>query len=84
MKVKLGQQIKFKVSHKIPLAKGGTALVKVGDIATVVKKIDNKTAEIIYSTGEAKGLSYKIHVEVDDTLDADLIAKKILSKMSKF
>lgn len=81
MKVKLGQQIRFKKDHTIHLAKGGTALVKAGDSATVVKKVDDETAEIVYSSGQAKGFSQNIHLKVDDTLDTDLILKKLLSDL---
>jgi hypothetical protein len=82
MKVKLGQQIQFKKEHKIQLAKGGTALVKVGDSARVMRKIDEETAEIVYLTGEAKGLSHKIPLEVDDNLDTDSIVKKIMNELN--
>lgn len=83
MKVKLGQQIQFKKDHQIQLAKGGTALVKAGDAARVVRKIDESTGEIVYLTGQAKGLSHKIPLEVDDTLDTDSILKKIMSELDK-
>lgn len=78
MKVKLGQQIEFKKSHYISLAKGGKAKIKVGDKAQVLRKINETTAEILYLTGEAKGLSQNIKLEVDDTLNTDSIVQKIL------
>ena len=82
MAVKLGQQIQFRNSHTIEVAKGGTVLVKPGDTARVVKKIDEKTAEIVYLTGEAKNLSNRIPLEVDDTLDTDAIVKKIMDELN--
>ncbi|MDD3223611.1 MAG: hypothetical protein PHX70_02710 [Clostridium sp.] len=56
-------------------------MIKAGDTATVLKKVDQETAEIVYSSGQAKGFSQNIHLKVDDTLDADLISKKILSNL---
>ena len=82
MKVKLGQQIQFKNNHEVEIAKGGTALVRSGDTARVVKKIDEETGEIIYLTGEAKGLSNRIPLEVDTTLDTDSIVKKIMDELN--
>ena len=79
MEVKIGQQIKFTKSHKVPTAKGKTLVVKAGDVARVIKKVDDTTGEIVYLTGEAKGYSHKVPLKVDDSLDADAIAKKILS-----
>lgn len=81
MKVKIGQEIKFKKNYSISLAKGGTALVKAGDTARVLKKVDDETAEIVYLTGEAKGYSQQILLEVDDTLDTDAILKKLLKEL---
>lgn len=83
MKVKLGQQIKFQKDHTVQVAKGSSVTVKAGDKARVVKKVDEKTAEIVYLTGEAKGLSQNIMLEVDDSLDVDSIAKKIMDELSK-
>jgi phosphoribosyl-ATP pyrophosphohydrolase len=83
MKVKIGQEIKFKQNHSISLAKSGTALVKAGDIARVLRKVDDETAEIIYLTGEAKGYSQRILLEVDDTLDKDAIVKKLLEQLDE-
>ena len=82
MKVKLGQEIQFRTSHKVEISKGGIALVKPGDRARVVKKIDEKTAEIVYLTGEAKDLSNRIPLEVDDTIDTDSMVKKIMYKLN--
>lgn len=83
MKVKLGQSIEFKESRTISLAKGGSVQVKPGDKARVVKKVDEKTAEIVYITGEAKGYGQKIALEVDDTIDTDSMVKKIMSQLNK-
>jgi hypothetical protein len=83
LKVKLGQQIKLNNAHTISLAKGGTAEVKPGDIATVVKKIDEETGEIVYITGEAKGLNEKISIEIDDDIDTDSLVKKIINELNK-
>ena len=83
MKVKLGQQIQFKKAHQIQLAEGGTATVKAGDSAMVVRKIDDTLGEIVYMTGAAKGLSHKIPLEVDDTLDTDSILKKIMNELGE-
>ena len=83
MKAKLGEQIRFNKPHTIPLAKGGTAKIVPGDIARVMKKVDENTAEIMYLTGEAKGLSQKILLQVDANIDADSIVKKIMSDLNK-
>lgn len=83
MKVKLGQEIKFKADHSISLAKGGTALVKKGDVARVIKKVNDSTAEIVYLTGEAKGYSQQILAEVDATIDKDAILKKLLKELEE-
>lgn len=83
MKVKLGQDIKFRKDHKIKLASGGTALVKAGDTAKVIKKIDDTTAQIMYLTGAAKGKYQNIQIEVDDSFDADEMAKNILKLMNE-
>jgi len=79
MKVKIGQQIKFTKNHQVPTSKGKTLLVKAGDVARVLKKVDETTGEIVYLTGEAKGFSHKVPLQVDDSLDVDAIAKKILN-----
>lgn len=83
MKFKLGQQIVFKKDHVILAANKGSIVVKKGDKATVVKKIDEHSGEIIYSSGAAKGLSRVVPMEVDTTLDEDAIVKKILSDLSE-
>jgi hypothetical protein len=82
MKAKLGQDIKFKHDHKIKLASGGTVLVKAGDTAKVIKKIDDSNAQIMYLTGAAKGKYQNIQLQVEDALNADEMAKKILGMMN--
>ena len=86
MKVRLGQNIKFNCTRIIELEKGGTAQIKPGDIAKVVKKVDEKTGEIVYLTGEAKGLAHRISLEVDDVISAeetDEILKKVMDELNK-
>lgn len=83
MKVKIGQVIKFQKDHYIALEKGGKALVKKGDTARVLKKIDETTGEIVYLTGEARDKCQYVKLEVDDNLDADAIAKQILREMGE-
>lgn len=83
MKVKLGQTIEFKASRTVSLAKGGSVQVKPGDKARVVKKVDDKTAEIVYLTGEAKGYGHNIALEVDDTLDTNSMVEKIMRELNK-
>lgn len=83
MKAKIGQEIEFKRAHKISLAKGGKANIKPGDKARVVKKIDSETGEIVYLTGEAKGLSQIITIEVDDTINTDDILKKLMNELNR-
>lgn len=78
-KVKLGQMIRFQSDHYISLEKGGKILVKKGDTARVIKKVDEKTGEIMYLTGEAKGKYQNLMLQVEDNLDADAIAKQILN-----
>ncbi|KOF56165.1 MULTISPECIES: hypothetical protein [Clostridium] len=78
-KVKLGQMIRFQSDHYISLEKGGKILVKKGDTARVIKKVDEKTGEIMYLTGEAKGKYQNLMLQVEDDLDADAIAKQILN-----
>lgn len=78
-KVKLGQVIRFQSNHYISLEKGGKVLVKKGDTARVIKRVDEKTGQIMYLTGEAKGKYQNLMLNVEDDLDADAIAKQILN-----
>lgn len=78
-KVKIGQMIKFQSDHYISLEKGGKVLVKKGDTARVLKRVDEKTGQIMYLTGAAKGKYQNLMLEVEDDLDADAIAKQILN-----
>ena len=81
MKAKIGQHITFNKGYTIELAKGGTANVKAGDKAIVVKKIDEKTAEIVYLTGEAKDLCQNVSLEIEDSIDADYMIKQIMREL---
>ncbi|MFD3156411.1 hypothetical protein ACFIJ5_06050 [Haloimpatiens sp. FM7330] len=83
MKLKLGQKIVFKKIHKIKLPNGKYIVVKKGDIAQVIKKVNSTTAEITYLTGEAKNYSENIKAEIDDTFNADLAAQKILNMINE-
>ncbi|OPJ61559.1 hypothetical protein [Clostridium oryzae] len=80
--IKLGQQIRFKQNRKIKTAKGDIIEVKKGDIARVVRKIDEETAEIVYITGAAKGLAQNIAMQVDDNINVEQIAKKIMDEIN--
>ncbi|MCR3761496.1 hypothetical protein [Clostridium felsineum] len=82
MKVSIGQVIEFKTDHYISLGVGGKLLIKKGDRARVVKKIDNITGEVVYLTGEAAGKCQQLMLEVNDDLDADAIAKKIMKELN--
>jgi len=75
---KIGQKIRFNNEFTIDLDNGKKAKIRRGDEATVVKKVDNNSGEIVYNTGEAKGFSQIIAIKVDDTLDVDYITKEIL------
>lgn len=81
MKYKIGQHIEFTAPSKIKLAKGGTAQLVKGDKAMVVRKVDNTTGEIVYITGQAKGLSQIISIEVDDNIDTDALTERILKEL---
>ncbi|PJI08745.1 MULTISPECIES: hypothetical protein [Clostridium] len=81
MKVSIGQVIEFKTDHYINLDLGGKILVKKGDKARVTKKVNNITGEIVYITGSAAGKCQQLMLEVDDNIDADAIAKKILREL---
>ncbi|OFI07423.1 hypothetical protein CLOACE_02510 [Clostridium acetireducens DSM 10703] len=80
---KIGQKIQSQSNCKISLSSNKKVLIKKGDIAQIVRKLDNDTAEIIYLTGEAKGQTQHIKIQVTDSLDVDLIAKKILNEIQK-
>jgi|GEM_PF-2628002 hypothetical protein len=78
-KVKIGQMIRFQSDHYISLEKGGKILVKKGDTARVLKRVDEKTGQIMYLTGEAKGNYQNLMLQVENDLDTDAIAKQILN-----
>lgn len=81
MKLKLGQKIQITSDFNLELQTGGVAKVKKGDIAQIVRKIDDTTAEVVFVNGEAKGKSKNLEIEVDDDINADEIAKKIMQKI---
>lgn len=54
MKYKIGQEIEFTNSFVVELRKGGAVKVDPGDKAMIVRKIDDNTGEIVYTTGNAK------------------------------
>lgn len=76
MKYRIGQEIEFTNEFVVELSKGGAVKVVPGDKAMVVRKIDNNTGEIVYTTGNARGLSQNIQIEVDEVLDEKELAKK--------
>lgn len=81
MKYKIGQKIEFTDNFSISVENGKNAKIVKGDQAMVVRKVDNTSGEILYITGEATGLSQVISIEVDDNIDADLLAKRIMDEM---
>ncbi|GAA0787438.1 hypothetical protein [Hathewaya limosa] len=83
MKVKLGQTIRFTQNRKISIENGGTVTIKKGDMAQVLRKVDNKSGEILYLTGEAKGKSQIITMEIDDKIDVDKVSKEIMAMLNK-
>lgn len=83
MKYKIGQTIKFTKAFTIDSSNGGKISVKAGDEARVVKKVDENTGEIVYISGDAKGKSQYIKIQVDDCIDGDSIAQRILGEIYK-
>lgn len=81
MKYKIGQKIQFTNEFIIDLENGKKAKIVNGDQAMVVRKVDEKSGEIVYITGQASGLSQVISLEVDDSVDADYLAKKIMEEL---
>ncbi|MDF2880894.1 MAG: hypothetical protein K0R54_1451 [Clostridiaceae bacterium] len=81
MKYKIGSEIEFTNNFEVNCENGKKASIAKGDKAIVSRKVDETSGEIIYTTGNAKGLIQIINIQVDDELDADLIAKKILSQL---
>lgn len=78
---KIGSEIEFTNNFEVNCANGRKASVIKGDKAIVSRKVDQYSGEIIYITGNAKGLIQIINIQVDDEIDADLIAKKIMSQL---
>lgn len=83
MKYKIGQEIEFTNSFVVELRKGGAVKVDPGDKAMIVRKIDDNTGEIVYTKGNAKGLSQNIQIEVDEDLNEEELVKKILEGIYK-
>lgn len=81
MKYKIGQKIEFTNSFTVELEKGKKARIVKGDKAMVVRKVDENSGEIVYITGEAAGLSQVIAINVDEKVDADYIAGKIINDL---
>ena len=76
MKFKLGQIITFNKDKKIEVEGGGTLIVKSGDKAQILRKVDDETGEILYITGAAKGKSQIVSIAVDDKIDSNVIADR--------
>lgn len=81
MKYKIGQKIKFTENFTIEVQNGKKVRVENGDTAMVVRKVDKTSGEILYITGEAAGLSQTISIEVDDNVDTDYLAKRIMDEL---
>lgn len=81
MKYKIGQKIEFTSTFIIELQKGKKAKIVKGDTAMVVRKVDETSGEIVYITGEASGLSQIISIQVDDEVDAEYLAKRIMEDL---
>lgn len=81
MKYKIGQKIEFTDEFNIEVQNGKKAKIVKGDSAMVVRKVDETSGEILYITGEAAGLSQTISIEVDDNVDADYLAKRIMDDL---
>lgn len=81
MKYKIGQKIEFTNEFTIELEKGKKARIIKGDTAMVVRKVDETSGEIVYITGQASGLSQIISIQVDDNVDADYLAKRIMEEL---
>jgi hypothetical protein len=79
--LQIGQKIEFTNGFIVELEKGKKAKIVKGDKAMVVRKVDEKSGEIVYITGEAAGLSQIISIDVDETVDADYIASKIINEL---
>lgn len=81
MKYKIGQKIAFTNPFVIDLSNGKKAKIKKGDQAMVMRKVDDTSGEIVYINGEASGFSQIIQIQVDDSVDTDYIAKKIIDEL---
>lgn len=81
MQYKIGQKIQFTNNFMVEIEKGKKVRIVKGDKAMVVRKVDENSGEIVYITGEASGLSQIIAIKVDEKVDADYIAKKIINDL---
>ena len=81
MRYKIGQKIQFTNNSIIETNKGKKVTIVKGDEAMVVRRVDENSGEIVYVTGQAKGLSQTIAIEVEGEVDAEYIAKKIMEGM---
>jgi hypothetical protein len=81
MKYKIGQKIEFTDEFNIEIQNGKKAKIVKGDTAMVVRKVDETSGEILYITGQASGLSQVISIEVDDNVDADYLAKRLMEDL---
>jgi uncharacterized protein YlzI (FlbEa/FlbD family) len=81
LKYKIGEKIEFTNEFTISVANGKKAKILKGDKAMVVRKVDDNSGEIVYITGEASGLSQIISIQVDDNVDADYLAKRIMEDL---
>ena len=80
MKYKIGQKIEFTNKFTIELQNDKKARIVKGDTAMVVRKVDETSGEIVYITGQASGLSQIISIQVDDNVDTDYLAKRIMEE----
>ncbi|GAA0748375.1 hypothetical protein [Clostridium oceanicum] len=81
MKYKIGQEIEITNKFFLNIANGKKVQVNPGDKAMVVKKINENMGEIIYISGNAKGNSQNINIEVDTKIDEEEIASRIMKQI---
>lgn len=81
MKYKIGQEIEITNKFFLNIANGEKVQVNPGDKAMVVKKINENMGEIIYISGNAKGHSQNINIEVDSKIDEEEIASRIMKQI---
>lgn len=76
MKVKIGQEIKFKEEFEIESFAGATKTVKVGDKATVLKH-----GYVKYMNGDAKGMLQKVEDLEVNGVDHENIVNLIFNRL---